>query len=442
MALALYRKYRPQSLSELTGQDWIRDTLLASFASRRWSHAYLFSGPRGTGKTSTARLLAQALQCLNLGTDGLACGTCEACVQNQEGRLLDLIEIDAASNRGIDEIRELKSMLKFAPSVARAKVYIVDEVHMLTKEAFNALLKSLEEPPAHVHFILATTELHKVPATIISRCQRYEFKRIPDEAMAERLRMICEAEGIVAEAGALLTIAQVSDGGMRDAISLLDQWRNSEITEKLIRESLGLKDEPQALELLLKIVNGDLKGALDDLERLHRDGTDLLYLTQTLLRLARAKFHEACERRDPKSIDHMIRVATELDWAWRQLKNSPIPTLPLELAFARSVTFSPLNAQEVASTRSHVSLSEALQKSVQNPSVKTALSTARFEEKTDRVLLHLGSHFHWELLSRPAHFVELEAKVKELLGGAYRLDLVLEDAGEEEDPLAVLGWNQ
>jgi len=220
--IALYRTWRSQTFREVVGQSHITRTLQNSLREHRLSHAYLFNGPRGTGKTSTAKILAKAVNCLN-GPAEEPCNVCSACERITEGSVMDVVEIDAASNRGVEEIRDIRDKVKYAPTEVRQKVYIIDEVHMLTTEAFNALLKTLEEPPAHVMFILATTEPHKIPATILSRCQRFDFRRVSMEEQVQRLRYVCEQEDIEIDDEALHYIARLSDGGMRDALSLLDQ---------------------------------------------------------------------------------------------------------------------------------------------------------------------------------------------------------------------------
>lgn len=220
--LALYRAWRPQKFAEVIGQEHITRTLTNSLEQRRFSHAYLFAGPRGSGKTSVAKIMGKAVNCQHR-VGGEPCNECDSCIAITKGSLLDVIEIDAASNRGVDEIRELRENVKFTPTEVQYKVYIIDEVHMLTTEAFNALLKTLEEPPEHVIFILATTEAHRLPLTIISRCQRFDFKRIPAQEMMGRLQEITDSEGYKVELEALQLVARYSEGAMRDALGLLDQ---------------------------------------------------------------------------------------------------------------------------------------------------------------------------------------------------------------------------
>ena len=275
---ALYRRWRSQRFGEVLGQDPIVATLRRAVASDRTAHAYLFVGPRGTGKTSTARILAKAINCTNRGEDGEPCDTCPACVSIREGRAMDVIEIDAASHGLVEDARDLVMRALTAPSELRRRVYIIDEVHMLSPHAFNALLKMVEEPPDHVVFVLATTDTHKVPATIISRTQHFEFRRLGTDTIVGKLSRIAQAEGASADDDALALIASLADGGMRDAESLLDQvlaFAGDRITVADVREAVGLADEQAITGLLDAYAAGDAAGALDVIESLADVGRDM-----------------------------------------------------------------------------------------------------------------------------------------------------------------------
>ena len=255
MYQVLYRKYRPKVFSDVYGQDHVTSTLKNEIKNGRISHAYLFTGSRGTGKTTCAKILAKAVNCEH-NIDGEPCNECEVCKGLDNGSIYDVVEIDAASNNGVDNIRELRDDTNYAPTRGKYRVYIIDEVHMLSTGAFNALLKTLEEPPAHVIFILATTEVHKLPATILSRCQRFDFKRIQPETMAKRLNQVAEAEGITLESDAALLIARIADGALRDGLSILDQCagRGKTVDTRLVSEVAGLAVEPILFAFFLQNV--------------------------------------------------------------------------------------------------------------------------------------------------------------------------------------------
>ncbi len=351
MSQALYRKWRPRRWEEVVGQDAVIRTLRQAVRTGRVAHAYLFSGPRGTGKTTTARLLAKSLNCLHPDPDQRPCDQCEVCQAVNQGRFLDLIEIDAASHTGVDDVRALRDKINYAPSRGRYKVYIIDEVHMLSTAAFNALLKTLEEPPAHAIFVLATTEVHKIPATVRSRCQHYPFRRIPVADIVAYLRRIVEAEGIVIDDAALTYIARQARGGLRDAISLLDQLASlgEPITLSLVHGLLGTAPTEALVQLVDALMARDPAAALQHLRAALDQGTDARqlarqladYLRQLLrLRLAGPELVEATPEMlatmqpqaaalNPQQATHWLRV---LQQALAESRSTTDPGLLLELA--------------------------------------------------------------------------------------------------------------
>ena len=357
MTQALYRKWRSQSFDEVVGQEHVVRTLTGALAQNRIGHAYLFAGPRGTGKTTMARLLAKAVNCL--AEEGpKPCNQCALCQALNEGRMLDLIEIDGASNRGIDEVRTLREQVNFSPNMARYKVYIIDEVHMLTTEAFNALLKTLEEPPAHVIFVLATTESHKLPPTIISRCQRFDFRRIPLDLVVQHLRRIADAEGLNVEQEALELIGRNATGSMRDAISLLDQlaaYGSDAITRELVQSMLGAVSTEPLAELVDHIIQKDLQNALGLVSGLVDQGLDPRQLTGELLDYVRDVLQVKAgnapsltattaqtEKRmraqsEQLSVEDILRISRLLTQAGLDLKGNVLSQLPLELAVTESI---------------------------------------------------------------------------------------------------------
>ncbi len=350
-----YRKWRPQAFSEVVGQEHVTTTLLNALGSERVAHAYLFCGPRGTGKTSMGRILAKAVNCLRNGK-GEPCNDCTMCSDIAQGRALDLIEIDAASNRGIDEIRSLREKVGFAPNTARRKVYIIDEVHMLTAPAFNALLKTLEEPPPHTIIVLATTESHKLPATIISRCQRFDLRRISRADVIRRLAQICESEGAEATEGALGLVARSAGGSLRDAENILEQLVvgvGGTIDEEAVRAALGIGGREQMRALAHAAIERDLGKGLAALEEVGGSGFDLgqfhrellTYLRGLMLLKAEAASVDDLspeEQEEAKpllgsiGLDRIVAVLRAFGGA--DLKDAAALTLPLELALVETVT--------------------------------------------------------------------------------------------------------
>lgn len=268
MYKVLYRKWRPQVFADVVGQPQVTITLKNELMAGRIAHAYLFTGSRGTGKTTCAKILAKAVNCLDLH-DGDPCGNCEICRGIESGSVMDIVEIDAASNNGVDNIRMLREEANFTPAAAKYRVYIIDEVHMLSTGAFNALLKTLEEPPEHVIFILATTEVHKLPATILSRCQRFDFRRIPPQEIAGRLTYVAEQENAVLEEQAGLLLARLADGALRDALSLLDQClgRSKQVTLEVVQETVGLVGRDHLFALSEAVRGHDSSSALVRVQR-------------------------------------------------------------------------------------------------------------------------------------------------------------------------------
>lgn len=479
--MSLYRKYRPQNFENLVGQEHVKITLSNALKLGKVNHAYLFTGPRGTGKTSSARILAKAVNCLNL-VDAVPCEKCDICSDINEGRLIDVIEIDAASNRGIDEMRDLREKINFAPTRAKSKVYIIDEVHMLTKEAFNALLKTLEEPPAHVYFILATTEVHKVPETILSRCQRFDFRRIEDDVLISRLKFIATNEQIEAEEKALEAIAHQAQGGLRDAIGLMEQLSVSgKLSYENVVTILGISGFASLENLYNLLVEKNVKGALDELHKLYAEGHDLLQFNKSFLEYLRRKMLEnVAKNQNPAWTLHAIEI---FQAAYDKARFAVITQLPMEMAIIETciekqqVVSAPVVAEkksenlvksepkitlqqaqvvesaaakpevaakqiveEMSTSREHKGLAfdevkknwARIYEHIKIPAVKRSFKEsflANVEGGT--VTVSYATKFHVEKIMESANKIELESAMSEVLGMAIKLAAIVKPIAKE-----------
>lgn len=356
MPQAYYQKWRPQTWDQVVGQEHVITTLQNAVTADRVAHAQLFAGPRGTGKTTTARLLAKAVNCLAEDTAERPCNQCEHCVAVNQGRFLDLIEIDAASNTSVDDVRDLRDKINFSPNQGRYKVYIIDEVHMLSTAAFNALLKTLEEPPEHAIFVLATTEVHKIPATVLSRCQRHEFRNLAVTDMVAQLETISASEGLDVDPDALTLIARQATGSLRDAISLLDQLAStsSEITLEMTRDVLGTVTSQSVLALVEALLDGDSAAGLDQLHQTLDAGRDPRQFSRQMVDYLRGLLlvhmgnadqidvpadmrAQMAEHAQALDVSALLDVIRNFNHAASEARNAWQPALPVEMALVESL---------------------------------------------------------------------------------------------------------
>lgn len=383
MYRVLYRKWRPQTFDDVSGQEHITTTLKNEIVAGRLNHAYLFTGSRGTGKTSCAKILAKAVNCLDVH-GGNPCGNCEVCSGIDDGSILDVVEMDAASNRNIDDIRQIIDEVQFKPAKCKYRVYIIDEVHMLTTQAFNALLKTLEEPPEHVVFILATTEVHKLPQTILSRCQKFEFHRIPPRAIADRLLFVAQQEEVTLSDSAAMLIASVADGALRDGLSLLDRCIaiGSDIDEDVVRNAAGLARKTYLYELVNCVINKNTAKSLEIIDRLYGESKDMARLCDELVAHFRAlmliksvrnprdilvmsedEFEEAQTQSDYLSLADIVYYMDVLSRAYQRMGKGTGDRTELEMAMVK-LACSELDGTYEALTQRVSALEKAVKKGV------------------------------------------------------------------------------
>lgn len=440
MTQALYRKYRPLLWDSVIGQDHVVQTLTNSIKADRVGHAYLFAGPRGTGKTTVARLLAKAVNCLNENPARRPDNTCENCKAVNENRFMDMIEIDAASNNGVDDVRDLREKINFSPSQGKYKVYIVDEVHMLSGGAFNALLKTLEEPPPHAIFVLATTEIHKIPATVLSRCQRHEFRRVPVAEIVANLKYIVAAENLTADDEALMLIARQSAGGMRDAQSLLDQLASTgtKITLALAQQVLGTATSQTVLEVVTAILEDQPARGLETIHRALDSGTDPRSLARQIVEYMRGlmliqmgNIEQVETTQDVKTqmqahansfnSSDVLRMMKIFNNAAVDLRGGWQPSLSLELALAEALD-APAESQQAAAAPRTKPQPAGTQKAESKPEVKRPESPKGEAPASDKPIINAGEIVKsWKSLA--ASLPKSQANFSALLNSVKMIDI-------------------
>lgn len=470
--MVLYRKYRSQTLDELVGQQTVKNSLKSAFAANKLAHAYLFCGPRGTGKTSTARILAKMINC-EAKTGEIPCNKCSVCTSITEGTNMDVIEMDAASNRGIEDIRNLKDTIKLATSQLKKKVYIIDEVHMLSNDAFNALLKTLEEPPNHVVFILATTEVQKIPATILSRVTRIDFKQASIAEATELIKKTAEAEKIDVDEEALLTLAKKANGSFRDAIKFLDQLSSfKKIDNQVILEGLGVGDSTQVLDLLKTIAQNKREEVLGKLNELLSSGLNIKELTLMILdtlrqiiyiknglgerfvknEISEEKYESVCKVASEFKMEQVVSTINNIQHSLDQARYTFIPALPLEIALLESCNVADqqvskseiqqVSEPEIADTPTvqdtDIEISSDLQKitdrwnyiletvKAYNYSLEALMRSSRILECGESsVVIEVPYAFHQRILESPKSRDLLESIFTDILGRPIKIATAL-----------------
>ncbi len=450
-----YRKYRPSNFEQIVGQEAIVATLLQALKEGTASHAYLFCGPRGTGKTSLARLIAKGVNCLELGKNGEPCNTCSTCTDIKNNSFPDIIEIDAASNRSIDDVRELKDKVHFLPLQGKKKVYIIDEVHMLTKEAFNALLKTLEEPPAHVHFILATTERHKVPATVVSRTQSFSLRPLTESKIVQLLAQVAEKEGITTDDQALQMVARAAEGGLRDALTLLEQCViNKCLTSELIEKQLGFVRQ-EILEKFFELwQTGQADKKLVYLKELYEHGIHVDQFVKQAILFARDLLHQAVINNTPQK-NWYIQCLDALMICEKRLALTPLPILALELAYLglsydnNNETKPPppanISIKKVEVTQK-VDIKpqtpgdqgnwQTMVRTILNPTVRLALLNTEIAREEKKLTIYFNSSFELEKVSNNTGVQVVREAVKN--GFSEHLDVSFKVKDDQSQPPEVL----